>query len=141
MPTEVSETLLKRAVIAKRYAAVCEKLQDQQKELHATEREKQELERLLFGGNGEVFFPPTDAPREGNQLFAIYEFFRTRPNGEFRMREVMETVGEDYASRSRRHAVRSQIYRLIQRGLLDKIGRGLYRLKRDPWTEALKDAE
>jgi hypothetical protein len=141
MLTEVSETLSKRAAIAKRYAAICEKLQGQQKELHATEREKQELERLLFGGNGEMFFPPTDTPQEGNALFEIYEFFRTRPNGEFRMKDVMTDLHEDWSDGRRRHIVRQRIYKLIQRGLLDKIGRGLYRLKRDPWTEALKDDE
>lgn len=131
MELEVSESKSRRAKIARRLADICDQEEELTKQLRKAKSEREELERMLLAGEGESF-SFIEFPGEGTILHALLEVFRSDPNKEWRMKELMERRGVPWNNRAQQRTFRARIYELIRRGLVVKTGRGLYLLKKDP---------
>ncbi len=120
-----------KAKVARRLADVCEDIEKLQHELNGRLREKLELQRVLLSDEDDAI-SRGEFPQKGTMQDDLFQLFRADPSRAWRMKDLMDGVGEPWSERKRRHVFRSRIYTLISRGLVDKIGLGLYRLKKDP---------
>ncbi len=120
-----------KAKVARRLADVCEDIEKLQHELSGRLRERVELQRMLLSDEDNAT-SRGEFPQKGTMQDGLLQLFRAEPNRDWRMKDLMECAGEPWSEPKRKHVFRARIYTLISRGLVDKIGLGLYRLKKDP---------
>ncbi len=120
-----------KAKIARRLADVCEDIEKLQQELNGRTRERVELQRMLLSDEDNAI-SRGEFPQKGTMQDDLLQLFRAEPNRAWRMKDLMACAREPWSESKRRRVFRSRIYTLIGRGLIDKINRGVYRLKKDP---------
>ena len=122
--TVISEN---RAIIARKYAEVCETIQTREQELVIMNEQREQLEMALLSGATETpleFSPPIAGTKEAKLLAGMVE----EPGRNWELKELLVLGEEKNDTRAARNRLRRTLYSLIRRGGIKKTGQNLFRV-------------